>query len=134
MTKLPDREQQNFVNFLRDNRPLPPDCQGNLEPKLMNSIGEQPKRHHKYGSNLIWTIPGAIATGVLFTSVGLSFKTPQVTIETSELDKLDKFVVNSWNDTIDHGSFVVWNEEDTHLIFSDFQQPQTQTTLSLSAK
>ncbi len=129
MTKLPDREQQNFVNFLRDNRPLPPDCQCNLEQKLMNSIGEQPKRNHRYGSNLIWTIPGAIATGVLFTSVGLSFKTPQVMIEASELDQ---FLVNSWSDTIDHSSFAVWDEEDTHLIFSNWQQPQA--TVSVSAK
>jgi hypothetical protein len=129
VTKLPDRERQNFVNFLRDNRPLAPDCQCNLEQKLINSLAQQPKRNHKYGSNLIWTIPGAIATGVLFTSVSLSLKTPQVTIEASELDR---FLVNSWNDTIDNSSFATWHQEDTHLIFSNWEQPET--TLSISAK
>ncbi len=129
MTKLPDREQQNLVNFLRENRPITPNCQCNLEQKLMDSIGSQPRRNNKHGSNLIWTIPSALATGFLFTSVGLSLKTPQVVIKASELDN---FLVNSWNDTIDHSNFAVWNEEDTYLLFSTVQQPKT--TVSASVK
>ena len=129
MTKLPDREQQNLLNFLRENRPIPPNCQCNLEQKLMDSIGEQSRKNSKHGSNLIWTIPGAIATGVLFTSVGLSWKTPQVVIDTSELDQ---FLVNSWNDTIDSGDFAILNEQDTDWLFTTVKQPEP--TLSISAK
>ncbi len=129
MTKLPDREQQNLVNFLRENRPIPPHCECNLEQKLMDSIGKQSRKNSKYSSNLIWTIPGAIATGFLFTSVGLSLKTPQVVIKASELDR---FLVNSWNDTIESGNFAILNEQDTEWLFTTVQQPET--ALSISAK
>ena len=129
MTKLPDREQQNLVNFLRENRPITPNSQCNLEQRLMDSIGEQPRKHSKYGSSLIWTIPSAIATGFLFTSVGLSWKTPQVVIEASELDQ---FLVNSWNDAVDSDNFTILNGKDTEWLFTTEQKPEK--TLSLSTK
>lgn len=130
MTKLPDREQQNLVNFLRENRPAIPDPKCNLEAKLINSIGEQPRRFSKSSSSLMWTIPSAIATGVLFTSVGLNWKTPQVVIEASELDQ---FLVNSWIDTVDSGNFAILNqEEDTNWLFTPIEQ--SEKALSVSAK
>ena len=130
MTKLPDREQQNLINFLRENRPAIPDAKGNLEAKLMNSISEQPRKHCKSSSSLMWTIPSAIATGVLFTSVGLNWKTPQMVIEASELDQ---FLVNSWIDTVDSSNFAILNqEEDTDWLFTPIET--TEKTLSVSAK
>lgn len=132
MSNLPNKDQKNLVNFLRENCPTPPSSQVNLEEQIMESIARQPQRGSKSTSNLIWTIPSAIATGFFFTSVSLGFKTPQVAIEAGELNN---FLINSWNDTIDSGNYAVVNEEDNYWLLTT-QEPQTesQQVLSLSAK
>ncbi len=130
MTNLRNDNQKNFVNFLRENRPVPPHPQSDLEQQLIESIEAQstqePRRHYKF----IWTIPNAIVTGVLFTSVSLSWKTPRIAIEPNDLEI---FLVNNWNYTLNnHPDYTVLDESETGWVLSTVYE--TQQTLSLSTR
>lgn len=122
MSNLRNGNQENFINFLRENRPVPPPPQSDLEQQLMESIEVQSiqERRRRYKFN--WTIPSAIATGFLFTSVSLSWKTPRIAIEPNDLEM---FLVNNWNYTLNnHHNDTVLDESETSLLLSTVYENQ----------
>ena len=127
MNNLPHDDHQNLVNFLRQNCPTTPAPNCNLEQRLMDSIAHQPQYKPKQSSRLVWTIPSAIATGFLVTSVSLGFKTSQVAIETEELEN---FIVNNWHETIARDSYTFPSEAETYWLLPTASE--TQATLSIS--
>ena len=127
MTNLHNNNPDNLVSFLRKNRPTPPKPSVNLEQQLMESISSHQTHKQKPFSGLIWGIPSAIATGFLFTSVSMGFKTPQVTVEVGELEN---FLVNSWNDTLDSTNYGAISEDDAYWLLPVV--PESPQTLSLS--
>lgn len=98
MTKPHQDKQNNLVSFLRCNQPVPPPAYANLEQKIMDSL--EPRkliRRRKYYKTVTWSIPSAIATGFLFTTVSLGVRTPRVAIEPQDLEN---FLVNNWHDSL----------------------------------
>ncbi|GAB4543734.1 MAG: hypothetical protein Tsb0014_37540 [Pleurocapsa sp.] len=121
-------DHENIVQFLQQNYPIAPPPSCNLEQRLMESVARQPQQKSKHSSSLIWTIPSAIATGVLFTSVTLGLKTPQVAIKTEELEN---FILNSWNGTIARDSHTISDGLETYWLLPTTSE--SQASLSLSA-
>ena len=128
MNKLPHDDHRDLVSFLKQNCPVAPSAECNLEQRLMDSIAHQPQQRRQRSWRIIWTIPSAIATGVLFTALGMGFRSPQIAIESEELEN---FIVNSWNETIDRNSYTFSNEAENY--WSLLENTETQATLSLSA-
>lgn len=130
MTNLRNDNRENFVDFLRKNRPVPPHPQFDLEHQLMESIDVQSTQERRRRYKFNWTIPSAIATGVLFTSVSLNWKTPRIAIEPNDLEI---FLVNNWNYTLNnHHNYTVLDESETGWSLSTVYE--TQQTLSLSTQ
>lgn len=135
MTNLHNDDDRKLINFLRQNRPVAPSSPNSLdlEQKLMTAIAKDSHREHSSSLHLIWAIPSAITTGFLLTSVGLNLKTPQMTIESEELEK---FLVDNWQDTLSDKSVVTIQEESDWLLPTVSQPTLTQPpkpTLSLSS-
>lgn len=105
MTNL---HKNNFVSFLRHNQPLPPDASPQLEQQLIDTLEPQAKQY-KIRFKAAWTVPGAIATGFLFTSVSFSLKTPRIALEPKDVDN---FLVKNWHNTLGNNSYSYSATED----------------------
>jgi hypothetical protein len=94
---LPDNDC-DFVNFLQHNRPLPPKAHPHLETQLMELIEQHPQTPTKHFSSLLWTIPGAIAIGLVisWSSQRFSQQTPQIAQENLNLEL---FLSDNWETT-----------------------------------
>lgn len=92
----PDR-QNNLVSFLRQHQPLPPQPSPDLEQRIIDSVEPNHDKLRKRNSKVAWSIPSAIATGFLFTTVSFSIRTPKVAIEPKDIEN---FLVNNWQDTL----------------------------------
>ena len=101
MTNLPNERQNNLVSFLRDHQPLPPAAHPDLEQRLFDSL-EPRTTHRKNSFKTIWSIPSAIATGFLFTSVSFGWKTPRIALEPKDLEN---FLVKNWHNTLESSDF-----------------------------
>ncbi|MFM2311143.1 MAG: hypothetical protein RLZZ04_419 [Cyanobacteriota bacterium] len=132
MANLPNNHQNNLVSFLRHHRPVAPVTQVNLEQRLMDAL-ESPSTQKKPGFYLkvAWTIPRALATGFLFTSVSFGFKTPRIALEPNDLDK---FLVKNWQDTLDSKgySYTTAKQTEAYWLLPTISEPQP--ALSVSAK
>lgn len=129
MTNLHNDQQQNLVNFLRHNQPIPPQEQPDLEQKIIDSLGKatiakERKRHFK----VTRTIPSAIATGFLFTSVSFGLKTPRIAVEPQDLEN---FLVKNWHNSLNKNNSTVMDRQETYLLPSDKKQ---QPALSVSSQ
>lgn len=125
MTNLPNDNRNNLVSFLRHNQPIPPSAQPNLEQKIMDSLEPRAKRKRYFKTT--WTIPSAIATGFLFTSVNFGWKTPRVATEPKDLEN---FLVNNWQNTLNNSTAV----EETEAYWLLPTVSQSQPALSVSAQ
>ena len=128
MSNLPHDRQNNLVSFLRHNQPIPPQPYPDLEQKLIDSLEPRANRARKRYFKTTWTIPGAIATGFLFTSVSFGFKTPRIALEPKDLDN---FLVKNWQDTLGN-SYAAIEETESHWLLPNVYEPQP--TLSVSAQ
>ena len=127
MSNLPHDRQNNLVSFLRQNQSIPPEPHPDLEQKLIDSLEPRAKVRKRYSKT--WTIPGAIATGFLFTSVSFSLKTPRVALEPKDLDS---FLIKNWQNTVGKSSYTAIEETEAHwLLPNDYE---SQPTLSVSAQ
>ena len=97
MTNLHNDSKNNFVNFIRRNQPLPPQAAPDLEQRIMDSLEPHTASERKR-LKTGWTIPSAIATGFLFTTVSFGIRTPRLAIEPKDLEN---FLISSWQDTLD---------------------------------
>lgn len=128
MSNLPPDRQNNLVSFLRHNQPIPPKPHPDLEQKLFDSLEPRANRARKRYFKTIWTIPGAIATGFLFTSVSFGLKTPRIALEPKDLDN---FLVKNWQNTLVN-SYTAIEETEAHWLLPTVYEPQP--TLSVSAQ
>ena len=128
MTNLHNDRQNNLVSFLRHNQPLPPEAHPCLEQQLMDALEPRAKAK-KSRFKVTWTIPSAIATGFLFTSVSFGLKTPRVALEPKDLEN---FLVKNWQNTIDNNSYTVTEETEAYWLLPTVSE--AQPALSLSAQ
>ena len=110
MIDLPDDKRDNLVNFLRQNQPTAPETHLNLEQQIFDSL--EPRTYNKK-LYLKWTIPGAIATGFLFTSISLGFRTPRLA---SEPKDLENFLIKNWQSTLDSQSYNTVEETEAYWL------------------
>ncbi|MGB5631857.1 MAG: hypothetical protein WBM44_00040 [Waterburya sp.] len=128
MTNFNNDHQNNLVSFLRHNTPLPPSAHVNLEQKVFDSL--EPRKNSRKGYfKAPRTIPGAIATGFLFTSLSFGLKTPQIALEPKDLEN---FLVGNWQNTLDSNSYTAAEETEAYWLLPVISEPQP--TLSVSAQ
>ncbi|MGD1922341.1 MAG: hypothetical protein ACFCAD_27685 [Pleurocapsa sp.] len=121
--------QDNLISFLQRNQPIPPSAYPDLEQKIIDSLEPRSFRHRKYCKTLTWTIPSAIATGFLFTTVSMGVRTPRIAIEPKDLEN---FLVNNWQDTFNtHSTTFVEDSEADWLLPAVSESKQT---VSVSSK
>ena len=119
MTNLPNNNRNNLVSFLRHNQPIPPEAKPNLEHRIMDSL--EPRAKRKRYLKTTWTIPSAIATGFLFTSVNFGLRTPGVAIEPKDLEN---FLVKNWQNTLDNYSYTAVEETEAYWLLPTVSQSQ----------
>ena len=110
MSNLHDDNHNNLVSFLRQNKPPAPNACGDLEQQIFDSL--EPRTYNKK-LYLKWTIPGAIATGFLFTSISLGFRTPRLA---SEPKDLENFLIKNWQSTLDSQSYNTVEETEAYWL------------------
>jgi hypothetical protein len=95
MTQIPPDEKQ-WQAFLRKHHPTPPPEADDLEERLMNAIATSrtPLR-----SRRLWTVPSAIAAGLLMVWSGYRFLIPLS--ESSNSASLEAFLENNWNEVVE---------------------------------
>ena len=120
--------QNNLVSFLRHNQPLPPQAYPELEQKIIDSLEPRRFKDRKCYKTVTLTIPSAIDTGFLFTTVSLGVRTPRIAIEPQDLEN---FLVSNWQDTLDvHNTSLKDSEVD--WLLPTVSEPKQ--ALSVSAK
>jgi len=127
MTNLHQDNQNNLVSFLRHNQPLPPDVSPQLEQQLFNSLKSHPKQR-KLRFKAAWTVPGAIATGFLFTSVSFGFKTPRLALEPKDLEN---FLVKNWHNTLGSHGYTAIEETDADWLLPNTTESQPRLAVSV---
>lgn len=126
MTNLHNDYQNNLVSFLRHNQPVPPDPHLNLEQRLINSLEPQ-RKQRRFCSKAAWTIPRAVATGFLFTSVSFGLKTPRIALEPKDLEN---FLVKNWYDTLDGDRNIANETAEAYWLLPSI--PKSQAALSVA--
>ena len=126
MTNLRDDRQNNLVSFLRQNQPLPPKADPQLEQRLLDALEPRKDRRRGY---FAWTIPSAIATGFLFTSVNFSFRTPRIALEPQDIEN---FLVKNWHNTLEDSGSTAIEETEAYWLLPAIAEPQP--ALSVSAQ
>ena len=127
MSNLPNNKQNNLVSFLRHNQPLPPDPHPDLEHQLLAAL-EPRTQQRSLRYKVVWTVPGAIATGFLFTLISFSLKTPRLALEPKDLEN---FVVKNWHNTLEQTGYTA--AEDTEAYWLLPTVTEAQPVLSVSA-
>ena len=127
MSNPHDDNRNNLVSFLRHNQPIPPQAHPDLERQLMESL--EPRKSNKRCFKSGWTIPGAIATGFLFTSVSFSVRTPRIALEPKDLEN---FLVKNWQNTLGENSYSAIEETEAYWLLPTVTEPQP--ALSVSAQ
>ena len=129
MTNSHNRDKINLVAFLRQNQPIPPQACLGLEERIIDSLEPRKFRERKCYKTITWTIPSALATSFLFTTVSFGVRTPRVAIEPQDLEN---FLVNNWEDT-----FYTYNANAIDNNEADWLLPEVtkpDRALSVSAK
>ena len=128
MSNLRKDHQNNLVSFLRQNQPLPPDPHPDLQKRLINSL-EPRSRQKRLRFKATWTVPSAIATGFLFTSVSFGLKTPRVALEPKDLEN---FLVKNWHNTLNSNSYTATEETEASWLLPTISE--SEPALSVSAQ
>lgn len=129
MTNLHNDSKNNFVNFIRQNQPIPPQACPDLEQRIMDSLEPRTTRERKRYLKTTWTIPGAIATGFLLTTVSFGVRTPRIAIEPKDLEN---FLVSNWQNTLKPNSYDDLRENEAYWLLPTVSEaPQA---LSVSAQ
>lgn len=126
MSNLRNDKKNNLVSFLRHNRPHPPDAHPDLERRLLEAL-EPRSQQRKLRFKAAWTVPGAIATGFLFTSISFAFKTPRLALEPKDMEN---FVVGNWHNTFEDNSYTAAEDTEAYWLLPTVSE---QPALSVSA-
>ncbi|MBE9168468.1 hypothetical protein IQ238_13415 [Pleurocapsales cyanobacterium LEGE 06147] len=127
MTHLPQDEERNLVNFLRQNYPVPPPAKSDEEEQLMELLQQQPYRSQQQKRKPLWMISSAIVAGILLlwgSDRWLQYKTQLVI----DADALATFLVTTWNDALLETTFSDVDEEATYSLLSALQKSQVASS------
>ncbi|MBD0361655.1 MAG: hypothetical protein ICV55_02530 [Coleofasciculus sp. C3-bin4] len=94
MTQLPP-DDKRWQEFLRQNSPTPPPAAADLEEQLMNEIATSPQPTL---TRQLWTVPSALAAGLLMVWSG--YRTLIPSPELSNSASLEAFLENNWNEVV----------------------------------
>ncbi len=104
MTQQP-KDDQDFANFLRQHRPVPPPAQPDLEERLMSAIAQVEPDLKVSGKPLLngyrslWLVPPAIAAGLLSYWAGERVLLPTKP-SSAQLARLEVFMETSWDSVL----------------------------------
>ncbi len=126
MTNLHNDNKNNLVTFLRHNRPIPPNAHPDLEQQLIDSLEPRKTTKRRYYKTA-WTIPGAIATGFLFTSVSFTVKTPRIALEPKDLEN---FLVRNWQNTLNNQGYYAVEETEAYWLLPTAAESQPALSVS----
>jgi len=129
MTNSPKDNQNNLVSFLRHNQPLPPQACPDLEQKILESLEPRRFRDRRHYKTVTWTIPSAIATGFLFTTVSFGVRTPRIAIEPNDLEN---FLVDNWHDTLNNQNHSAIDDSEIDWLLPNVYK--SKQALSVSAQ
>ena len=127
MTNSHKNNQNNLVFFLRQNKPIPPQAYPDLEQTIIDSLEPRKLKERKYYKTVTWTIPSAIATGFLFTTVSFTVRTPRIAIEPNDLEN---FLVNNWHDTLNAQSSNTTNSSEASWLLPTLSESKQALSLS----
>ncbi|MFB8792182.1 MAG: hypothetical protein U7123_25880 [Potamolinea sp.] len=94
MTQLPEDDQE-WLEFLRQNRPTPPPTTDNFEEQLMTAIATSDQQ---VKTRKMWLVPSAIAAGLLMAWSGHYFL--NISQNSPNYASLETFLENNWNEVV----------------------------------
>ena len=97
MTQFP-HDDQNLVDFLRQNCPEVPPSSPDLEWRICQQVKASPIQAHGHFSRL-WLVPPVIAAGLLAFIVGYPTFAPNKP-SPAEIAKLEAFMESNWQGTV----------------------------------
>jgi hypothetical protein len=121
--QLPEEEDPQLTNFLRQHRSIAPAASPELEDTLMTTIEAQPavkeRRIFQSRSKYIFVLAGAIATGILGTSIHSMMNPPEPKMA-SDLDRFDRYVEVHWRSVVPHPTVIENHDDfDAYLLQED---------------
>ncbi|MCC0177031.1 hypothetical protein I4641_08580 [Waterburya agarophytonicola K14] len=122
-----NHNKNNLVTFLRHNQPITPQPSPDLEQQIIDSL--EPRHNRKRYRTVTWSIPSAIATGFLFTTVSFGVRTPRIAIEPKDLEN---FLVNNWQDTLNARNNNVMSDSEAYWLLPTVSE--SKQALSVSAQ
>jgi hypothetical protein len=110
---LPEEEDPQLTNFLRQYRSIAPAAPVELEDTLMTTIESRSevkeRRIFRLWLKYVAGLVGAIGTGILGASIHYMMNPPEPKIA-SDLDRLDRYVEVNWRSVAPHP--IVINDRD----------------------
>jgi hypothetical protein len=120
---LPEEEDPQLTNFLRQYRSIAPAAPLELEDILMTTIEARSavKEHRIFGLGLksVAGLVGAIGIGILGASIHYLINPPEPKIA-SDLDRLDRYVEVHWRSVVPHPVIIDNHDDfDAYLLQDD---------------
>lgn len=103
MTRLP-HDDQPLIQFLKQNRPIPPTTPNLVEKQLMQWVVKERRVSSSKPILVRWLISGAIATAGLVTWQ-LWKSSPSTQQMATQPEEIESFVIDSWNGTNEQLSY-----------------------------
>lgn len=100
MTQFSHDDDDQFVNFLKQHRPLPPKANIHLEEQLMELIRREPVSLPKQPSSILWFIFSAIAASLLLILGSYRWFNAAPKMTTTSDQELEAFLIESWDTSI----------------------------------
>jgi hypothetical protein len=121
--QLPEKDDPQLTNFLRQYRSIAPAAPPELEDTLMTTIEAQSvvkeRRIFRLRLKYIFVLAGAIVTGILGTSIHSMMNPPEPKMA-SDLDRLDRYVEVHWRSVVPHPTVIENHDDfDAYLLQED---------------
>jgi hypothetical protein len=121
--QLPEKDDPQLTNFLRQYRSIAPAAPPELEDTLMTTIEAQSvvkeRRIFRLRLKYIFVLAGAIVTGILGTSIHSMMNPPEPKMA-SDLDRFDRYVEVHWRSVVPHPTVIENHDDlDAYLLQED---------------
>ena len=93
----------------------------------MESLEPRRARERKRSRTVTWTLPSAIATGFLFTTVSFGVRTPRIAVEPQDIEN---FLVNNWRNTLSEQDTLVLDDNAAYWLLPTVSEAQPTVSLS----
>ena len=123
MKKFFQDDEKDLVAFLRQNRPLPPIKNPDLENQVMELINQTSQRNSPDNYFKLFTILSstiAVGLAVTWNSSPWGQQKPQIVIEQ---DMVETFLINSWENTINDQTVFFSSQQEADWFFSNVEEP-----------